>query len=273
MSLKRFYTLAVGRQLVRNEGRSLAGEKGLSLARLAVLNLLPTPLSLVPRENRFVKPVDMPVLDFQNPGNPPTSTTQVPWRITSSIIRPDLMHWAVVVHRAGLRAGLAAAKNRGRVSGGGRKLYPQKGTGRARAGSSRAPQRRGGGVCFGPRPRDFSQDLPVKIRLRALFSALSMKHQNGQMALVSSESLALDVPKTKRMVKCLEEVAPGCSKVLIIKAGPFAENTVRASRALSRRLALVDLEAIKDLPAHTVLNHRRILLTPEAVEHLSSRFK
>lgn len=247
--------------------------KKYSLAQLSLHNLLPIPLPLVRRLNRFVQTVAQPVVDFQNPTTPPAGTINLSWRMTSSPIRPDLFHWAVVYYRAGLRAGTAAAKNRGRVSGGGRKIYRQKGTGRARAGSSRAPQRRGGGVVFGPRPRDYSQQLPLKIRLRALFSALAMKHRDGLLKIVSESSIQLQSHKTKQLVPILNNHLPNGKKILLVDHGQFDRNIVLASRMLQDRLKLFDLSTLPELPCHAVLNSKLVLLTPRAVDHLVAHFK
>jgi len=170
-----------------------------------------------------------------------------------------------------LRAGTASAKNRGRVSGGGRKIYKQKGTGRARAGSSRAPQRRGGGVCFGPRPRDYTQKLPRKIRIKALFSALAMKYQNGLLRIVSGESLSLDSHKTSDLVPIIHNHAKH-DKVIIVDVADFPNNLILASRNLTPKIRLFNCQAT-ELSCHAVLESKVILLTPGAIDKLVSMFK
>src|SRR5574341_2089929 len=98
--------------------------------------------------------------------------------------RPHLLHQAVVMQLANRRAGSASTKSKGFVSGGGKKPWRQKGTGRARAGSIRSPLWVGGGTIFGPTPRDYSYRMPKKARREALLSALSLKHKEGKIIVV-----------------------------------------------------------------------------------------
>ena len=243
---------------------------GQSLAQLALQNLLPMPLPLVKRVNRFAMGASVPIVDFQRPKDPPVGSLQCDWNMTNRPVRPDIFHWAVCYWRAGQRAGLACSKNRGRVSGGGRKIYSQKGTGRARAGSSRAPQRRGGGVVFGPRPRDYSQDLPAKIRIRALFSALAMKYKNGLLRIVSEESLQLPSCKTKQLAAILGEHHE--KTILIVDSEAFPRNLELAARSLPQKAMLFNC-ANEELPCHHVLKYKLTVLTRRAAEHLMGRFK
>jgi len=121
--------------------------------------------------------------------------------IFSAQINVPLMHQASLVYLASLRRGTHATKNRSAVRGGGRKPWKQKGTGRARAGSSRSPIWRGGGVTFGPSPRSYSIKMPKKMRRAALLSALSLRAAEGN--IIVFDSLNFETPKTKEMARTL----------------------------------------------------------------------
>jgi large subunit ribosomal protein L4 len=144
-------------------------------------------------------------------------------------VKPSLMHQVVVAGAAAQRSGTHSTKTRAEVRGGGRKPWRQKGTGRARAGSIRAPQWAGGGVAHGPHPRDHAQRLPKKMRRAALRSALSSRASDGKLIVV--EGFELEEPKTKRAVEILGAVGAGEGKVLVVLAGPDA-TTEKAFRNL-----------------------------------------
>jgi large subunit ribosomal protein L4 len=126
-----------------------------------------------------------------------------------------LMHQVVVAQLAAARQGTHKAKNRGEVSGGGRKPYKQKGTGRARQGSTRAPQFTGGGVVHGPVPRDYSQRTPKKMKVAALRGALSDRARGGQLHLVES-FVDGETPSTKSALATLRQVAADAKRVLVV---------------------------------------------------------
>jgi large subunit ribosomal protein L4 len=128
--------------------------------------------------------------------------------------RPDLVHQCVVAQLAAKRAGSACAKKRSEVRGGGRKPYRQKGTGHARQGSTRSPQWRGGGVTFGPRPRDYGKAIPRKIRRAAFRSALSDKARGGKLRVV--EALRFDEYRTSGVVELLADMNLLDAKVLFL---------------------------------------------------------
>ncbi|MGX7014771.1 50S ribosomal protein L4 [Vagococcus silagei] len=123
---------------------------------------------------------------------------------------------AIIMQRASLRQGTHAVKNRSAVRGGGRKPWRQKGTGRARQGSIRSPQWRGGGIVFGPTPRSYSYKLPKKVRRLAIKSVLSEKVAENKMVVV--EGLAFDAPKTKEFKQVLANLSID-SKVLVVLEG------------------------------------------------------
>lgn len=134
------------------------------------------------------------------------------------VVNEESMYAAVKAYLGNQRQGTASAKSRGNVRGGGRKPWRQKGTGRARAGSTRSPIWRGGGVAFPPVPRTFRRDLPKKIRRLARRSAFNARAGDGRIIVV--EDLALERPRTRQLVNLLEKIGVAEEKVLILTAGP-----------------------------------------------------
>jgi large subunit ribosomal protein L4 len=134
--------------------------------------------------------------------------------IFAAPVNPGLMHQAYVRQMANARLGTHKTKTRGEVSGGGRKPWRQKGTGRARQGSTRAPHWQGGGTVFGPQPRSYRQKMPRKMRRQALRSALSVKAAESQVRLL--DALEMAEPKTKELVGILEKLGLGNGSALIL---------------------------------------------------------
>ena len=168
-----------------------------------------------------------------------------------------VVHQAMVRQLANARQGTASTKTRGEVSGSTRKLYQQKHTGRARAGSIRSPLRRGGGIIFGPKPRSYRQMMPKKMRRLALRCVLSAKVRDEELTIL--EQLKLDKPRTKEMAQILATLGVD-SSALIVTAEP-EENVVRAARNLSGiKITLASLLNVVDL-----LAYRRLLMTVAAV--------
>ncbi|MEC5425584.1 50S ribosomal protein L4 [Virgibacillus sp. C22-A2] len=169
-----------------------------------------------------------------------------------------VLHEAVVMQRASLRQGTHAVKNRSDVRGGGRKPWRQKGTGRARQGTIRAPQWVGGGVVFGPTPRSYSYKLPKKVRRLALKSALSSKVKEENLVVL--ESLAFDAPKTKDVVKMLEALNVD-TKVLIVTAEKD-ETVIRSANNLQS----VKVLALDEINVLDLLMHDKLIVTKDAAE-------
>jgi len=165
---------------------------------------------------------------------------------------------AVIAQRASLRQGTHKVKNRSEVSGGGRKPWRQKGTGRARQGSIRAPQWRGGGTVFGPQPRSYSYKLPKKVRRLALKSALSAK-VNEQNFLVL-DALKLDAPKTKDFKEILNNLKID-SKALFVTAD-LDENVALSARNIPG-VTVITANGINVLD---LLGHDKVVFTKAAVE-------
>ena len=176
-----------------------------------------------------------------------------------------LMHQVVVAGLAGLRAGTHSTKTRGEVSGGGRKPWRQKGTGRARQGSIRSPQWAGGGVAHGPQPRDHSMRVNKKMRKGALRSALTDALASGKLAVVSE--IAFDEPKTKRAAELLSALGLD-GKVLVVLARPTDDGAPEKS---FRNLADVKVAYAGGLGTYDVLRADRVLLTGDALDALEGK--
>lgn len=141
-------------------------------------------------------------------------------------VHRQVMHDAVVAHLARCRRGTHSTKTKNEVSGSGRKPWRQKGTGRARVGSRRSPIWTGGGITFGPKPRNYGYKLPKKVRRLALKSALSSKVKTGEIKVL--DQLQIEQPRTKEMVKLLKSLAVD-NKALIVTAGSN-ENVFKSAR-------------------------------------------
>jgi large subunit ribosomal protein L4 len=178
-----------------------------------------------------------------------------------------LMHQAVLSYLANQRQGTHSTKTRGEARGGGRKPLRQKGTGRARQGSIRAPQWVGGGIVFGPRPRDYSFYLSKKERRSALRSALSAKLADGEIKVV--EELKLDEPKTKKIEQVLRSIGVVGKKTLIVteKADPLV---ILSARNLPYVVGIVEA---KDLNTYDILSVENVIMTKKAVEIVEDRLK
>lgn len=167
-----------------------------------------------------------------------------------------LLHQSVVRHLANQRLGTVNTKTRSEVSGGGRKPWRQKGTGRARAGSTRSPLWRHGGITFGPKARKFTKDMPRKMRRLAIKVALSEKVRQGDFTVL--ENLDLPAPKTKEMTKVLSNL--GATKALIVTAGPD-DNVERSARNIP---GVETIEAAW-LNVYDILGHERLIIARDAV--------
>lgn len=228
-------------------------------------------IPLIPRKNPFLKPVQAWLRDFKT--FQPSSIISVSGAIFRAPLRPDVMHRVVTWHRAGLRQGTHSSKARGEVAGSRRKIRPQKGTGKARVGNSRAPQRKGGGRCFGPKPRDYYFSLPPKIRSLGLRSALSAKFSAGRLSFVHDDSITMGSHKTAQLLSCLENIsthtAARMKKVLLIDSEPLNENLKRASQSLCDRFKFMNVQTDM-VNVYHVLDSSYVVLTERAAEYLKN---
>ncbi len=174
-------------------------------------------------------------------------------------IEPNMqaLYDAIIMQRASLRQGTHKVKNRSEVRGGGRKPWRQKGTGRARQGTIRAPQWKGGGVVFGPTPRSYSYRINKKVRKLALLSALATKFQNGDIVVV--ENLSFDAPKTKEMVNVLS--ALNVTRKPLLVTPEYDKNLYLSGRNIEgfMNLDVTGLNVLDIVNAHT------LVLTKDAV--------
>ena len=169
----------------------------------------------------------------------------------------DAMSLVVRNQLANRRQGTQKTKTRSEVSGGGKRPYRQKGTGRARHGSTRSAQYVGGGIIFGPKPRDYSYTVPKKIRRLAMQSALSSKDQENEIIVL--EDLKFEEPKTKEMVKVLANV--NAEKKALIVTAEKDDNVVRSAANIPGvRTALVGT-----MNVYEIINHNSLILTKDAV--------
>ncbi len=176
--------------------------------------------------------------------------------------RPHLLHQAVAMQLGNRRAGTASTKSKGFVSGGGKKPWRQKGTGRARAGSIRSPLWVGGGTIFGPQPRDYSYRLPKKARKEALLSALSLKNRDGKIIVL--DKLEMAEAKTKLMRKMLEDLQ--VKKALIVI--PQSDEKVQRS---ARNLPNVKVLRAEGLNVYDLLRYEHLILTEGSLKLLEER--
>jgi large subunit ribosomal protein L4 len=176
-------------------------------------------------------------------------------------VKPQVLDAAVLAYLANQRQGTADTKERGEVAGSARKLYRQKGTGRARAGSRRSPTRVGGGVIFGPTPRDYRQRLPKKVRRQALNQALSSLAGAGEIKVL--DALALEGISTKSVAEMIRALGLENEKVLLI-TGKADEILSKSARNIEK-LAMVRAE---DLNAYVALRFRHLLFTREGLDRL-----
>jgi large subunit ribosomal protein L4 len=176
-----------------------------------------------------------------------------------------LMHQVVVAGMAAIRRGTHSTKTRGDVSGGGRKPWRQKGTGRARQGSIRAPQWTGGGVAHGPHPRDHSMRVNKKMKRGALRSALTDALASGKVSVV--DELRFDEPKTRRAAEVIQALELE-GTVLLVLPGPSSDGIVERS---FRNLVSVRVAYVPALGAYEVLGADRVLFTREALDVLEGK--
>ncbi len=203
----------------------------------------------------------MPKLSVYNLAGQVTGEIELNDQVFGVEFNEAVVHQAIVMQLANQRQGTSATKTRGMVRGGGRKPWKQKGTGRARCGSTRSPIWVGGGTTFGPQPRSYAKKMPRKARRLALCCALSAKVAAGEMVVV--EGLAFDAPKTKNVVSMLNAFDAAAKKALLITDG---ENTnVELS---ARNMPKVTAISNMGLNCFDILNSNKVFLAKEVVEKI-----
>lgn len=201
----------------------------------------------------------MPTVGLFNKEGNKIEDIQLNDTIFAAEVNADAMHQVVVALLANKRQGTQSAKTRAEVRGGGIKPWRQKGTGRARQGSIRAPQWIKGGVVFAPKPRDYRMSIPKSMRRVAMLSALTSKVQNDEMVVL--DSLTLEAPKTKEVVKMLN--AFNAKKTLIITAE--ANETVYKS---ARNIEGVAVLPVNNINVYDLLKYPKVIMTKDAVSKI-----
>lgn len=206
----------------------------------------------------------MTTLDVVTSENKKAGSVELPASIFEATVKPDLFHTEVRRQLAARRAGTHSTKNRATVSGGGAKPWRQKGTGRARQGTTRAPQWAGGGSVFGPVPRSHEHSVPKKVRKAALRGALSLRQREGAITVVDE----IEIPefKTKRVVDLLKTLSLDGSGVLIV----IDERNDKLERS-GRNLPGVAVVRVEGLNVYDILRHPGLLLTKAAVAGIEAR--
>lgn len=201
----------------------------------------------------------MPTVGLFNKEGNKIEDIQLNETIFAAEVNADAMHQVVVALLANKRQGTQSAKTRAEVRGGGIKPWRQKGTGRARQGSIRAPQWIKGGVVFAPKPRDYRMSIPKSMRRVAMLSALTSKVQNDEMVVL--DSLTLEAPKTKEVVKMLN--AFNAKKTLIITAE--ANEIVYKS---ARNIEGVAVLPVNNINVYDLLKYPKVIMTKDAVSKI-----
>ena len=202
-------------------------------------------VAMVDQNNKKVQDVELPVV----------FTTEV---------RPHLMHAAVVNQLANRRAGTASTKNKALVSGGGKKPWQQKGTGRARAGSSRSPLWRHGGTVFGPMPRDYSYAMTKKSRRAALVDAIASKIAESRLILI--DSLTIAEPKTKLISALMQNLGVQENALVLVKT----EN--RNLSLAARNIPSVKVLRMENINVYDVLKYRYLITTQDALNAMQEGY-
>jgi len=192
------------------------------------------------------------------------SEMEVDDRLLNEVDKPHLVYDVVRMQLARRRSGTACTKERSFISGGGRKPWRQKGTGRARAGSSRSPLWRGGGTIFGPHPRDYSFLPPKKVRQAALRSVLSAKYRDHKLLVL--DRFELGGPKTKGFVEVLKTL--GISNALIIIEGP---DKILEKSALN--IPGVQVAKCEGLNVHDLLKHDHVVFLRSSLERMERNLR
>jgi len=205
----------------------------------------------------------MPVVEVKDRDNNVIGRLNLKDEVFGLETRPAILHEGVTNYLANQRQGTHATKTKGLVRGGGRKPFKQKHTGRARAGSNRSPLWRGGGIIFGPQPRDYSYSLPKKVKRIAVKTALSMKVSEGALTVI--DGFSLNQPKTKDMVTALKHLGLEGEKVLIVI--PERDKVVTLS---SRNIPGVKVVRVSDLNLYDLIISNKLLMTRDAISRLGA---
>jgi len=204
----------------------------------------------------------MPEIDIKDKNSNSVGKLTLPEDVFSVSAKDGVIHNSVVNYLANQRQGTHSTKTKGLVSGGGKKPWKQKHTGRARSGSSRSPLWRGGGIVFGPQPRDYSYAIPKKARRLALRAALTGKLTDGEMIII--DSLSMESPKTQDMATILKGLNLEGKSTLIV-----LDNYDKNVMLSARNIPGVTVRKFSDMNSYDVAVHSRLLMTKKAAEMLA----
>ena len=201
----------------------------------------------------------MPTLKVYNTEKKEVGEIQLNDSVFGVEVSVECMHQVVLVQLANKRQGTQSAKTRSEVRGGGIKPWRQKGTGRARQGSIRAPQWIHGGIVFAPKPRDYRVSVPKSMRRVAMKSALTSKVQDNEMIVL--ESLSFEVPKTKEVVKMLNAFEAKKTLIVVAEAN---ENVYKSARNIPG----VSVVPVNNINVYDILKYENLMITKEAVSKI-----
>ncbi len=211
----------------------------------------------------------MQTLPIYNIEGKEIDTLKLNAKVFDGTINTGSLYQAINAYRANQRRGLAATKTRGEVRGGGKKPWKQKGTGRARVGSTRSPLWRHGGVVFGPHPRDFSVRLPKKIKILALKASLNNKVKENNFMILDSFKIAN--PKTKEVIKILlnlKAVSKENKKNRVLLLLDKIDNNLKLAL---RNIRFLNVDLAKDAHAYEIVACKKLIITKDGLKDLMDR--
>ena len=220
----------------------------------------------------------MPTLDVYSQDGTKTGEIELSEVVFAAPVNENVLHEIVVAHLANRRQGTQSALTRAEVRGGGIKPFRQKGTGRARQGSSRSPQYEGGGVVFAPKPRDYSKKMNKKARRAAMRSALSSKVADGDLIVL--DGFTIEEPKTKQMIKILGNVSDPNASTLIVTGTVVKDEATGRERVepapnvvkSASNLPNVRTAVASALSVYDILNHDKLIVSQDAVDLIEKLF-
>lgn len=201
----------------------------------------------------------MATAKYFNAAGEPGDAFQLPEELFDGVVNDAVLHQVIKAYLANQRQGNASTKTRANVSGGARKPWKQKGTGRARQGSIRAPHWRGGGIVFGPHPRSYHQDVPRKVKALARRSAFNAKAHDEQITVI--ERLAFDAPKTRQAVSLLGKLGVADAKRVLVLTDGIQETVLRSFRNLPN----VEVLPFRQASAYDVMKARQVVIEASAL--------
>lgn len=204
----------------------------------------------------------MPMVDVINMQNQVVSQVELDERVFDAPVLEHLVHQVVRMQLANRRAGTACAKNRAMVSGSRKKPWRQKGTGRARSGTRQSPLWRGGGVVFGPAPRDYSFKVNRKVRKAAMCSVLTQKLREGHLKVL--DRMELSEIRTRRMVEVMRHLGLGSSLIVIPRRDELVERS-------ARNIPSIQVTVVEGLNVYDLLRHEHLVIVQDCLERITER--